>query len=378
MLPGPTEVPESVSKALSRHIVSHRKDAWHKLYTRIQLNLKYLFQTENDVYTLTASGTGAVECAVSNLVEKNDKVIVPTNGEFGMRLADIVEVYGGNVIRINAEWGDWADPSLIEEEIKRNPDVKLVAFVYNETSTGVRNPAKEIVKVAKDNGVLVLCDSVSNLGGDELYMDKWGIDIVVSGSQKAIAMPPGLSFISLNEEAWKKVEQNRTRTNYYFSLPKIRKFHEKNETPFTPAISLFYGLDEALKIIKEEGLENRIKRHLACSRALISGVEAMGLQMLPKKKEYCSRTVNAIKNPPGVDDALIRKYLLEKYGISIAGGIGPTKGKVFRIGTMGIVNKDHIYYTLKALEEALLNVGVKVTPRAGLEAAKKTFEEYGD
>ena len=227
MLPGPTQVPERVLKAMTRPVINHRGELWRELYRKVQKGLKYVFQTENAVYALTNSGTGGVECAISNLVAKGDKVIVPTNGEFGIRISDTVERFGGEAIRVKAEWGDWADPEMIKDALDRNPDTKMIAFVYNETSTGVLNPAKELIKIAKDYDVLVFCDAVSNLAGDYLYTDKWDVDVVVTGSQKCLACPPGLAFISLNEKAEKKVEDNKNRANFYLDLIRLRRFHEK-------------------------------------------------------------------------------------------------------------------------------------------------------
>lgn len=374
MLPGPTQVPERVLKAMTKPIINHRGELWRELYRKVQKGLKYVFQTENDVYTLTNSGTGAVECAISNLVAKGDKVIVPTNGEFGIRVSETVERFGGKAIRIEAEWGDWADPKKIEDALAKNPDTKMIAFVYNETSTGVRNPAEELIKIAKDHDILVLCDAVSNLAGDYLYMDKWDADVVVTGSQKCLACPPGLAFISLNQAAWKKVENNKNRANFYLDLIRIRKFHEKSETPFTPAVSIFYALDEALEMIREEGIENRIRRHEMCAKGIIEGAKAIGLKLLPREERFASRTVNAIVNPEGINDLDVRMHLLKEYGIAIAGGIGPTKGRIFRIGTMGQVSKQNVLDTLNAIEDALQKLGHSFERGKAVEMAERAFQ----
>ena len=375
MLPGPTNVPDEIRGEEAKKMINHRGGEFHHLYEEIQEGLKYLFQTENPVYILTASGTGAVECAASNLVKKDDIVVVPVNGEFGIRLADIFEVYGAKVVRIPAEWGECANPVIVKETLEKNPDTSILAFVYNETSTGVRNNAKELAKIGKKHGVMVLCDAISNLGGDELYTDKWGFDIVVSGSQKCIACPPGLAFITLNDNAWRKVESSKPHINYYWNLERVRKFHDKNETPFTPAVSLFFALKKALKIISEEGIERRVLRHRICSKALREGAKAIGFRLFPKSEDYASITVNAFHLPPNVTDTDIKKHLLEKYGIAISGGIGPTKGQIIRIGTIGNINQSQVKTTLNALEDSLIIKGLNVKRNTAVEAASKVFKE---
>ncbi|WEU40715.1 MAG: alanine--glyoxylate aminotransferase family protein [Candidatus Odinarchaeum yellowstonii] len=375
MLPGPTNVPDEIRLEEAKKMINHRGELFHNLYKELQTDLKYLFQTDNPVYILTSSGTGAVECAASNLVRKDDKVVVPVNGEFGIRLADIFEIYGAKVIRVPFEWGEEVNPNAVKETLEKNPDTSLLAFVYNETSTGVRNNAKKLAEIGKKLGTLVLCDAISNLGGDELYTDKWGLDIVVSGSQKCISCPPGLAFITLNETAWRKVENSKPHINYYWNLEKIKKFHEKNETPFTPAVSLLFALNKALKIIAEEGIEKRVLRHKVCSRAVIAGATAIGFKLYPKKEEFASYTVNAFNLPPNITDSDVKKHLLEKHGIAISGGIGPTKGQIIRIGTIGDINRKQVEKTLTALEECLISKGLNIKENTALAAASKIFKE---
>ncbi|MHA1408920.1 MAG: pyridoxal-phosphate-dependent aminotransferase family protein [Candidatus Odinarchaeia archaeon] len=375
MLPGPTNVDESIKKVLSNPMISHRGETWHKLYEECQEGLKYLFQTKNTVYILTTSGTGGVECVASNLVKKGDKVLVPTNGEFGIRLADIFEVYGADVVRMPAEWGEWADPDKVEEILEKDKEIKMLAYVYNETSTGVRNPAKQLAEIGKKHGLLVICDGISNIGGDEMYMDKWDIDVVITGSQKAIACPPGLAFVSFNDKAWRKYEESKPHTNYYWNLEKLEKFHKKSETPFTPAVSLIFGLREALNIIKKEGIEKRVQRHVLASKALRAGVKALGLTVFPKDEKYASITVNAFNLLPNLNDTEIKQQMLKKHKIAITGGIGPTRGKILRIGTMGTVNEEQVLRTIKALEDVLKTQGVKVEEGKAEVEAKNVFEK---
>jgi aspartate aminotransferase-like enzyme len=361
MLPGPTQVPERILKAMLRPMINHRGAEFEKLYAEIEEGLKYLFQTqENAVFPLTASGTGAVECAALNTVEKGDKVLVPTNGEFGERLAESYEKAGATLLNPKFDLGIPIDTNTVEKTLQSNKDVKMVAFVYNETACGIRNPAEEIVKIAKEHETLVIVDAISNLGGDTLYMDKWSADVVVTGSQKCLACPPGLSFISLSEAAWNKVERSKKeKETVYFDLAKIKEFHQKNETPFTPAVPLFYALQEALKMLKEEGIEKRIKRHAECAKSMREGLKSIGFKPFPKDEKFASNTVTASYGLQGVPVGDMIKKLLEDTGIVIAGGIGETKGKIFRIGTMGTVTQNEVNLTLNGMRSVLTKLGAK-------------------
>jgi aspartate aminotransferase-like enzyme len=360
MLPGPTQVPERVLKAMSRSMINHRGAMFEKLYAEIAEGLKYFFQTEkNDVYPLTSSGTGAVECAALNLVEHGDKVIVPTCGEFGERLAEAFERAGAEVVHPKFELGTPINPGVLEKALESNKDTKIVAFVYNETATGVRNPAEELIKLSKSHDALVVCDAISNLGGDYMYMDKWGVDVAVTGSQKCLACPPGLGFISLGADAWKKVESKNEKETIYFDLLKIREFHKKNSTPFTPAVPLIFALQEALKMLREEGIETRIKRHIDCSKSMREGLKALGLKLFPKDEKYASKTVTASWGPQNVPVGDVIKTLLEDTGIVIAGGMGETKGKIFRIGTMGVCTQKEVKLTLDSLKTAISKLSAK-------------------
>jgi aspartate aminotransferase-like enzyme len=301
-----------------------------------------------------------VECAALNLVEKGDKVVVPTNGEFGERLAEAIEKAGAEVIHPKFELGTAIDPTKVEEALNANKDAKMIAFVYNETGCGVRNPAEELTKVGKKHGALVICDSISNLGGDYLYMDKWGVDVVIAGSQKCLACPPGLAFISLGEEAWKKVEKRKEhKATIYFDLVKTREYYKKNQTTVTPAITLFFALQEALRMLKEEGIEKRIARHADCAKAMRDGLKTLGLKPFPKDERCASNTVSAAWGSPGVPPADLIKRLLEDTGIVISGGMGELKGKIIRVGTMGTVTRNEVNLTLNGVKSALAALGAK-------------------
>ncbi|MDH5769752.1 MAG: alanine--glyoxylate aminotransferase family protein [Candidatus Bathyarchaeota archaeon] len=375
MLPGPTNVPTRIMKAMTKPTIGHRSRDFHALHEKILKNLKYLFQTRNDVYALTSSGTGGIECAISNTTSQGDKVIIPTFGLFGERLKETIATRGGNPIPVPAEWGKGIPIDLIERAIKKNRDAKAIAIVYNETSTGVTfRDLPKLGKIAEKNNLLLIVDAISILGGDELPTDKWGVDICVTGVQKCLACPPGLALISVSEKAWQVIEETKNKKVYYFDLKKYREYERIGETPFTPALPLFYALDEALKMIREEGLENKIKRHRTCARAFYNAIEALKLQPLPDE-EHRSNTVIAIKNPRGVDDKILRRVMEDRHRILIAGGQGKLKGSVHRIGNMGTVSEREVTATIAALEKALKEVNYPVEPGSGTNAARKTFSQ---
>ena len=375
MLPGPTNVPARIMKAMTEPTIGHRSRDFHALHEKILKNLKYLFQTRNDVYALTSSGTGGIECAISNTTSQGDKVIIPTFGLFGERLKGTIATHRGNPIPVPAEWGEGIPIDSIERAIDQNRDAKAIAIVYNETSTGVTfRDLPKLGKIAEKNNLLLIVDAISILGGDELPTDKWGVDICVTGSQKCLACPPGLALISVSEKAWHAIEETKNKHVYYFDLTKNREYRRTGETPFTPALPLFYALDEALKMIREEGLENRIKRHRTCARAFYNAIEALKLQPLPDE-EHQSNTVIAIKNPRGVDDKTLRRIMEDRHHILIAGGQGKLKGLVHRIGNMGTVSEREVTATIAALEKALKEVNYPVEPGSGTNAARKTFSQ---
>ncbi len=268
MLPGPTNVPYRVMRAMLKPIINHRGPEFGALQDSIAEGLRYVFETKQDVYVLTSSGTGAVECAISNIVNPGDKVIIPVFGVFSERLKENVTRYNGKVVEIPVEWGSAPTAVQIEEVVKKEKDAKMITVVYNETSTGATvRDLPEIGKIAMENDVLLLADSISILGGDHLPVDEWNIDLCVTGSQKCLACPPGLAMISVGKRAWETIEKKTVKPPYYFDLVSIRDYAARKETPFTPAISLYYALDEALKIIREEGLEKRYQRHAKCAKA---------------------------------------------------------------------------------------------------------------
>ncbi len=369
MLPGPTNVPERVQRAMMRPLVGHRGPEFREVHERIVENAKYVFQTEGDVLILTCSGTGGVECAIGNAIRPGDKVVAPTFGVFSERMAETARRHGAEVMEVPIKWGSAPRASDLEPLVREG--VKAVCIVYNDTSTGVT--ARELPKIcelAHDHGALVIVDAVSILGGDQLPVDRWGVDICVTGSQKCLACPPGLALVSVSEEAWKAIEANPDRP-FYFDLVRAKRFYEeRRETPFTPAIPLFYALDEALMMIREEGLEARFERHARCARAFYSAVEALGLEVFPEPA-WRSHTVIAVKVPEGIAPPDIRKLMRERFGILVAGGMGKLKDQIIRIGCMGIISAREVLLTVSALGHVLVELGHEADVASALEAAKR-------
>ncbi|HEY6405486.1 MAG TPA: alanine--glyoxylate aminotransferase family protein [Nitrososphaeraceae archaeon] len=371
MLPGPTNVPNRVMNAMLAPIINHRGDDFRQLYRTIVEKIRMTFQTQSDVVLLTTSGTGAVEASVVNLIKKGDKAIVPVSGEFGSRLADLIDSWGGKAIRVTAPYGENPRYDKIEDALEQNKDTKAIYAVYNETSTGttMRDMGK-IGNLCSSHGAFYVVDAVSILGGDELPVDKWNIDICVTASQKGLAAPPGISPISISDRA-KKYMLSNPPAILYLNLKRYFKYYEESfETPFTPALSLFYAFNEALDIVLEEGLDRRIERHRSCANAFYSGLSAIGLPPFAKE-EARSNVVIAAKYVDRMDDKKFRTLLAKDFRVLIAGGFGELKGKVFRIGSMGEVNKYHVTRTLASIISAMNMLGLKVNP----EAASNAFEK---
>jgi aspartate aminotransferase-like enzyme len=371
MLPGPTNVPERVTRAMFTPIINHRSKDFVKLYTDVIEKTQKVFQTSNDIVALTASGTGAVEASVVNLIKKGDKVIIPVNGEFGSRLATMLEWQGANVIRLTTPFGENASLDQVKEAFDNNKDVKAFYVVYNETSTGTQvRYLDKISKLTSRNDSYFVVDAVSILGGEELPVDKWGVDICIAAGQKAMAAPPGISPISISPKAKKHMIANPPPT-FYFNLARYFKYYDDNkETPFTPALPLLYAFREALDIILEEGMEARIKRHRICSDAFYSGLSAMGLSPFAKP-DARSTVVIALNYLQGLEDKTFRSTLSEKFRVLVAGGFGELKGKVFRIGCMGEVHKYHVMRTISAISSTLDMMGYKTNPEALKVAEEK-------
>ena len=352
MLPGPTNVSDRVMKAMLRPIMNHRGDTFRELYKGILAKTQQLFQTGGSTVVLSSSGTGGVEAAVWNLVRPGDSAVVAVFGEFSSRLAETVEMAGGKAIQVRSEFGKAPSIDQLKEAMDKQGKFKALFLVHNETSTGVAVPyLKEASKLARDHGAFAVIDAISSLGGYAIPVDDWDVDICITGSQKCIAAPPGLALLSVSRKVADFLKSSPPKTRY-FDIPRYIEYGARGETPFTPALPLFYALDEALKELLEEGLAKRVQRHDRMSASLYDGLAGLGLKPVAEKSVR-SKTVVASYYPEGVEDARFRKTLAQDKGIVVAGGFGPFAGKVFRVGCMGQINEGYLDRTLKAVGETL-------------------------
>ena len=374
MGPGPSDVSARVLQAMAAPCIGHLDPYFLSIMDETQQLLRFLFRTENEL-TIPVSGTGSagMETCFVNLVEPGDEVVVCVNGVFGTRMSDIVGRLGGRLIRVDAEWGRAVDPEEVRDAI-RGKGPKILAVVHAETSTGVCTPLEALSKIAHDAGALFLADTVTSLAGMEVAVDKWGIDAVYSGTQKCLSCPPGLSPISFSPEALKTLESRKAPvTSWYLDMGMVRNYWGGDRKyHHTAPINMVYGLREALRMVAEEGLEKRFARHRLNHRALVAGVEAMGLTMLVPEKERLPM-LNTVRIPEGADDPKVRRTLLRQFGIEIGGGLGNLAGKVWRVGLMGHASSArNVYLFLSALETVLRSDAVKI--RAGaLEAAARVY-----
>lgn len=371
--PGPTEVPSDVSLEMAKPVPHHRSQDFIPLFGKVREDLRWLFQTRNDVLILASSGTGAMESAVSNFMKKGAKAVVVRGGKFGDRWSELVKAYSCESIDINVEWGEPVNPDDVKRVLDENKDVRAVYVQASETSTGVKHPVKEIAEIVKDreNTILVV-DAITAIGVFDLKMDQWGLDVVVGGSQKALMLPPGLAFIAVSEKAWKFAEDSDL-PKYYFDVRKERKNQSKNQTSYTPAVSLIMGLAKALSMMKQEGLDRIFERHKILAEGVREGVKAMGLQLLAEKSP--SEAVTAIRAPEGIDGQSVVKRLRERYKIIIAGGQERLKGKVFRIAHLGNYDPFDMILTLSALEMTLKDMGFDVELGRGVRRAMEIYWE---
>jgi aspartate aminotransferase-like enzyme len=360
-IPGPTPVPPDILEAVAHPMVNHRGRDFAALISRVAERLKDFFATSSDVLILSTSGTGGLEAAVVNTLSPGDSVLSVSIGAFGERFAAIADTYGAAVIPLAYEWGQAARAEDVRRALEEHPDVRSVLVTHNETSTGVTNPLEEIAKVVREADKLLLVDAVSSLGAIPFEMDGWGLDVVVTGSQKGWMVPPGLAFVAMSERAWTAYERS-TMPRFYFDLGRHRDSLVKGQTPWTPTMSIFFGLDVALERMAEEGIESIFTRHASIARMVRSGVKELGLELLCEDERFASDTVTAIKAPEGIDVGALRTLMEDEHDVVVAGGQGKLQGKIFRIGHLGLVEEDDIRDTLQSLEQALPKLGY--TPAA--------------
>jgi aspartate aminotransferase-like enzyme len=357
-IPGPTPVPEDILAAVGRPMVNHRGREFAGIINRVSALLKDFFLTKQDVMIISASGTGGLESAVVNTLSPGDKVLAVSIGAFGERFATIAETYGAEVTALPYEWGQAAHADDVRKALKADPAIKAVLVTHNETSTGVTNPLAQIAEVVREADKLILVDAVSSLGAIPLEMDAWGLDCVVTGSQKGWMVPPGLAFVSLSERGWKAYE-NSKMPRFYFDLGKHRDSQAKGQTPFTPAMSIFFGLDVALERMAAEGMESIFTRHKNIGARTRAGVKDLGLELLCQDERFASDTVTAVKCPEGIEVSALRNAMEDEYNIVLAGGQGKLSGKIFRIGHLGLCQEADITDALEALGETLNKLGFR-------------------
>jgi aspartate aminotransferase-like enzyme len=354
---------------MAEPIMHHREPEFEKIFSEIREGLKYLFQTKNEVLIFTSSGTGAMEGAVSNLLSKGDKALVVRGGKFGERWGEICKAYGIEFIPVDVEWGKGVDPDKIQEILKSNPSIRAVYTQASETSTGVKHPIKEIAEIVKKhNETIIVVDAITGIGVFNIPMDEWGLDVVVSGSQKALMLPPGLAFAALSDKAWKFVERSDL-PKYYFNFKKELKSAQKNQSSYTPAISLFVGLRETLNMIRKEGLEGVFQRHEKLAAATRAAVKGLGLELFAP--ETPSNALTAVKIPPGIDGLKLQDLFFEKFGITVAEGQDRAKGKIIRIAHLGYYERLDMVMVISALEMLLKEMGYDFELGKGVKAAEE-------
>lgn len=370
LTPGPTPLPHQVMEAMARPIIHHRTPQFQAILKEATEGLKFVFQTKNDVFILASSGTGAMEAAVINLLSAGDSALVVETGKFGERWTEISKAYGINAEVLSVEWGRAVDPSEIAKKLKANSKIKAVFTTLCETSTGVVNDIASIGKIVKDTDAVLVVDAISGLGAIDIKTDDWFCDAVVSGSQKGLMLPPGLGFISVSPKASKLIESS-TSPRYYLDLRKAKKAIDKTDTPFTPAITLIIALNEALKMMKQDGLEMTFSRHKKMADAVRAAALALGLELFAP--DAGSDVVTAIKSPAGIDGEKLVKTMRDNYGVTIAGGQDELKGKVFRIAHMGFIEEFDIIAGISCLEKVLTQMGYKFQMGSGVKAAEEVF-----
>jgi serine---pyruvate transaminase len=381
MTAGPTPLPPAVSQVMAEPILYHRAPAFIEVYARVLERLKMVFQTQNEVLVFAASGTGALESAVANLIAPGDVAVVASCGKFGQRWAELCDAYGAETVHLEFEWGEKVDPARVEQALaERGGEVKALFTTHSETSTGVLNDVRTLAEIAAEHGAVSVFDAVSGLGVVDLPIDEWGADVVVSGSQKALMSPPGLAFASVSDRALAVAADARGRgaRNYYFDWDRTLKGQRKQppDSPFTPAVTLIRALDVALGMIEEETLPEVFERHAVLGRAAREAVRGLGLELFGPEDENAN-VVTVARTPESLDGAAIPKLMRDRYGITIAGGQGHLKGQIVRIAHCGYYGAFDVLTSISGLELALDELGFDVSFGAGVSRAQQVFARAG-
>ena len=371
-IPGPTPLPERVMRAMAKPMVDHRGPEFAAILADITAGAKRVFKTSSDLILLTSSGTGGLESAVANLVSPGDEVVVALCGNFGERFASLASVYGADVVRLEFEWGQPVEADDLAHVLERHPKAKLLLLTHNETSTGLTNPLRDLARVGRDAGRVVVVDGVSSISSIEIETDAWGIDVAVSGSQKGWMAPPGIALVSISGRAWEM--QSRARApRYYFDWKEAKTWADKGMTPFTTAVTTAYALQEGLHMLEEEGLSNVYERHARLARATQAGVRALGFTLYAREG-YRSNTVTAALPPDGLNVEALRKLLHDKFGVVIAGGQNKMAGKMIRVGHLGAVGEGDIVQVLWAMEQALEELDIAPADGRAVAAATNSLQ----
>lgn len=369
MIPGPTPVPESVLLAMAKHPIGHRSTEFSAVLEETYKNLKWVFQTKNDVFIYTSSGTGAMEGALANLLNPGDKVLSLIIGNFGARWAKIAASRGAVVEKIEVEPGQAINPADLRAKLDAdvNKEIKVVTLTHNETATGVTNPLKELAAIIKEHGAVSVVDGVTSVGAIDCKMDEWGIDVLISGSQKGFMIPPGLAFLAASEKAF-KLHEKCENPSFYFDWDAYKKSVNANSTPYTPAVNLIVALDEALKLMRKEGLENIFARHKKHAKALRAAVRAMGLKLFVEDDSIASNAITAILPPDGISVPDIRSTMKKDFDIVVANGQNELKDKIFRMGTLGYVCDRDLIAAVGALSATMKKLGHNFDAGAPMKA----------
>jgi len=369
LAPGPTPVPPEVLLAMARPMIHHRAPEFDKLFAEVREGLKWLFQTRNDVLMFAASGTGGMEGAVSNFLSPGDKALTVNGGKFGERWGKLCKTFGAQVTELKVEWGRTVDPQAVADALRKDPGIKAVYVQASETSTGVAHDVQALAQIVKaHNDTILVVDAITALGVFDIKTDDWGIDVVVTGSQKALMLPPGLAFVSVSDKAWQLADKAKNAA-FYFNFKKERENQQKNQTAYTPAVSLIIGLQEVLKLLKAEGLEEVFGRQANLAHAMREGMKAAGLALFPK--ESPSDALTAVSAPEGIDGQAVYKNLRVQYGITAAGGQDHLKGRIFRLSHMGYMDRFDIITAVAATEMVLKGLHHPVKLGSGVARAQE-------
>ncbi len=367
--PGPTTVPEETLLELAKPVTYHRAAEAKAILAEVSEDLKYVFQTAQPVFTLTCSGTGGMEAAVSNTLASGEKAILCTAGRWGERWRGILKAFAANIVTVEVPYGKAVTPEMLSQALTANPDTKVVFTTLSETSTGVGHDLEAFGKIVAKTDSLLAVDGISGVGAMECKMDAWNLDVVVTGSQKALMMPPGLAFVSASEKAWKKIDATAPR-GFYLDLRRYRKSLLESDTPFTPGNTLIKAQRVSLKKIRAEGIENLWARHTKIATACRAGVEAMGLKVFAERP---NSGLTVITVPQGVDGTAVLKAMEKKYGYKLADGQDTLKGHIWRLSHMGYMDAFDVLGALSALELVLLEAGFKFEAGAGVAAFQKAY-----